>query len=140
MIVWPEIPRIIAEFKFGEGCAKAPDLRCHEHVKGIQYTFKKQILVITIDIEIMGHPFIEDNPNVLVLNTKDVVDQRMVDIEKDKFASFMNDRIDNRHKSVFEPLCHDKLLLSHFPLELIFSRDEQQTNELNKSYALFSQL
>jgi len=149
MVAGPEIARLIAEFEAAmeEGNAKAPDLRHHEQVKSIQSTFEKQVLALVTVIETMGNPFIEDSPDLLVLDTRDIVDQRVVDairkvqqVGKDKFASLVNDRIDKRDKSLFEPICHNKLPLFHSPPERTLSHDKQQINALKKSCALFSQL
>jgi hypothetical protein len=77
----PEISRLIAEFEalMEEDRAKAPDLRYHEQVKSIQNTFEKQVLDLVTVVETMGNPFDEDSLDLLVLDTRDIVDQRVID-------------------------------------------------------------
>ena len=150
MVAGPEISRLIAEFEAAmeedQDHAKAP-LRHHEQFKSIQSTFEKQVLDLVTVVETMGNPFDEDSLDLLVLDTRDIVDQRVIDavrkvqqVGKDNFASLVNDRIGKRHKSLFEPIRHNKLPLFHCPPERILSHDKQQINALKKSCALFSQL
>ena len=54
----------------------------------------------------MGNPFDEDGLDLLVLDTRDIVDQRVTyavrkvqQVGKDNFASLVNDQIGKRHKS-----------------------------------------
>ena len=124
-----------------EDHAKAPDLHHHKQVKSIQCTFEKQVLDLVTVVETMDNPFDEDSLDLLVLDTRDIVDQRVIDavrkvqhVGKDNFASLVNDRIGKRHKSLFEPICLYKLPLFHCPPERILSHDKQQINALKKLY------
>ena len=125
-----------------EDHAKAPDLHHHEQIKRIQSTFD----LVTV-VETMGNPFDENRLDLLVLDTRDSVDQRVIDavrkvqqVGKDNFASLVNDRIGRKRKSLFEPICLNKLPLFHCPPERILSHDKQQINALKKKCALFSKL
>ena len=66
--------------------------------------------------------------------------RKVQQVGKDNFASLVNDRIGKRHKSLFEPICLNKLPLFHCLPERILSHDKQPINALKKSCALFSQL
>ena len=78
LVTGPEISRIIAEFEAAmeEDNAKAPDLHHHEPVESIQITFEKQVLDLVTVVETMGYPFDEDSLDLLVLETRDIVDQQ----------------------------------------------------------------
>ena len=104
-VAGPEKSRLIAEFEAAmeEDQAKAPDLRHYEQVKSIQSTFEKQVLDLVTVVETMGNPFDEHSVDLLVLDTRDIVDQRVTyavrKVQQDNFASLVNDQIGKRHKS-----------------------------------------
>ena len=81
MVAGPDISRLVAEFEAAmeEYHAKAPDLRHHEQVKNIQSTFEKQVLDLVTVVETRGNPFDEDSLDLLVLDTRDIVHQRVTD-------------------------------------------------------------
>jgi hypothetical protein len=115
--------RVIGEFEGSleliKQCqSKGPNIKHHEQVKSVQSTFTKQVTALCDTLEKMGNPFMEDSHDLLVLDTKDIADKEVVatiqNIERvgqEKFASFIEERLDQRTKSLFDTIPKNK-----FPL------------------------
>ena len=79
MIAGPEVVRIIQEFE--ETSAKEVSeekRRHHEQTPCIQTVFKKDVLSLVSAIEEMGNPFQEDSTDLLILDSKEIMDETVV--------------------------------------------------------------
>ena len=55
------------------------NLRHHEQVKGVQNTFQNQVNAVCSAIEEMGNPFADQTGDLLVPDTRDIVDSKIVE-------------------------------------------------------------
>ena len=70
MISGPEVFCTVKEF---ESCFLPTldnDVRHHEQVHGLQLSFAKDVKSLIIAIKELDSPFVEDSPDILVLDTK----------------------------------------------------------------------
>ncbi|VDI61335.1 Hypothetical predicted protein [Mytilus galloprovincialis] len=84
MVSGPEIARVINEFESAQerikkDQSKGPDLRHHEQVKSRQDTFSRQVKAFCSVLEEMGNPFMEQSDDLLILDTRDIVDPRVAE-------------------------------------------------------------
>lgn len=127
MICGPEISRAITEFE-----AKQPSTRrshCsdrahqhHEQVLSVQKTFQKQVQSLVDTIETMGNPFLESGDDLLVLDTKELASEKVVDTVnriqqagREQFEAFVEERIVKRTKSISDFIKLNKLALFRSP-------------------------
>ena len=54
------------------------DLRHHEQIKGVQNTFWNQVYAVCSTIEEIGNPFADQTGDLLVLDTRDIADSKVV--------------------------------------------------------------
>ena len=123
MICGPEVSRLINEFQTSEELTKksqseGPDLRHHEQMSGVQATFQKQVKALCTTFVEMGNPFLEESEDLLVLDTRDIVDTSVAEtvrkIEepgKTQFKAFVADRLEKQTVSLFEPIKRNNLAL-----------------------------
>ena len=152
MVSGPEIARIIGEFEASKDLishnqSKSPNLLHHEQVKSIQGAFEKQVTALCDVVEKMSNPFMEDSSDLLVLDSRDIVDAEVVatirkiqQVGQENFASFVEDRLEKRTTPLFHPITRNKLPLFSCPPKRTISKDKQQIASLKKTCALFSQL
>ncbi|CAC5386257.1 unnamed protein product [Mytilus coruscus] len=57
--------------------SKGPNVRNHEQVESKQKAFVKQVITLTATIEEMGNPNLEESEDLLVLDTRDIVDPKL---------------------------------------------------------------
>ena len=95
----------------------------------------------------MGNPFLEASPDLLVLDTRNIMDQKVINniniIEKEgeqQFTSFVKDRLIGKEKSLFEPIRRNKFPLFNNPYPRKVSSKKEEITTLKKSCQLFSKL
>ena len=153
MVCGPEIARLVNEFRTSEELMKkqqstdGPDQRHHEQMVGIQTTFQKQVRSLCNTIEEMGNPFLEDSQDLLVLDTRDIVDVSVVEtirgienMGKVQYETFMTKRLEKCEIPLFEPIKRNKLALFSSPAEKAKSNDKIQIASLKSNCSLFSRL
>ena len=116
MIAGPEVVRIIQEFE--ETSAKEVSeekRRHHEQTPCIQTVFKKDVLSLVSAIEEMGNPFQEDSTDLLVLDSKEIMDEtvvkavrEVVSIGQDQYKAFVKERFQERTKPITEAIKKNK--------------------------------
>ena len=105
MVAGPEIARIITEFE--EQTIKqqdsAGDLRHHHHDQqpGVQAPFLKEVKALVAVLEEMGNPFLEDSQDLLVIDTKDIMDTQVAEtvrkietLGEKQYTEFVTDRLE----------------------------------------------
>lgn len=127
MICGPEVSRLINEFQTSEELTKksqseGPDLRHHEQMSGVQATFQKQVKALCTTFVEMGNPFLEESKDLLVLDTRDIVDtsvaetvRKIEELGKTQFKAFVADRLEKQTVSLFEPMKRNNLALFSSP-------------------------
>ena len=153
MICGPEVSRLINEFQTSEELTKksqseGPDLRHHEQMSGVQATFQKQVKALCTTFVEMGNPFLEESEDLLVLDTRDIVDtsvaetvRKIEELGKTQFKAFVADRLEKQTVSLFEPIKRNNLaLFSSPPPSKAKSSDKMQIASLKSNCSLFSRL
>lgn len=106
---------------------------------------KKQVSCLVIAIETMGNPFLESGDDLLVLDTKEIASEKVVDtvnriqeIGKEQFEAFVDERIVARKKSISDVIHLNQLAVFSTPRNS--PTGENQTIMNLKNCALLSQL
>ena len=100
MISGPAVARIIQEFEKTYSKKVSEEKRHHhEQIPGVQAAFKKDVLSLVSAIEDMGNPFEEDSTDLLVLDSKEIMDDTVVkavrevlSIGQDQYKAFVEER------------------------------------------------
>ena len=80
MVSGPEMARLIEEFGLAAHKKKnTENHHHHEQKKHVQIAFAKDVKSLTKTIEQMGNPFIENSDDLLVLDSRNIVDSAMAD-------------------------------------------------------------
>jgi hypothetical protein len=82
MISGPEIAEAIKEFESTFLDSGPSDCRHHEQAAHVQTSFSKDVFSLVSTNDEMGNPFMEDSSDLLVLDTKDVMDECVVQFVK----------------------------------------------------------
>ena len=96
----------------------------------------------------MGNPFLEESKDLLVLDTRDIVDtsvaetvRKIKERGKTQFKAFVADRLEKQTVSLFEPIKRNNLaLFSSPPPSKAKSSDKMQIASLKSNCSLFSRL
>ncbi|CAC5405368.1 TPP2 [Mytilus coruscus] len=98
-------------------------------------------------LEEMGKPFMEQSDDLLILDTRDIVDPRVAEtvrkveeIGKEQFHKFVTERLQSYTKSIYEPNKQNKLFMFIRQQLKTNSREKQQISSLKQNCSLFSQL
>ena len=65
---------MLTEFESVQTCSKTNDNRHHEKYLGVQEALLKEVKSLVSVIEEMGNPFMEQGEELLVLDTRDILD------------------------------------------------------------------
>ncbi|MES9879584.1 MAG: TCR domain-containing protein, partial [Sedimenticola sp.] len=152
MVAGPEMARVIGEFEHSAESIKrkmsqGPDVKHHEQTRSVQATFVKQVRSLCHAIDEMGNPFEEHTGDLLVLDKRDIMGENVVStvhniqkLGKEKYDTFVKERIEERTVTLLTPLKRNKLPLFSCPQPMTKSVDKQQITSLKKTCTLFSQL
>lgn len=153
MVSGPEMARIINDFESCQEMVKhsqsqGPDVRHHEQRKGVQSTFRKQVKAMCSTMEEMGNPFIERSEDLLVLDTRDIVDSSVAEtvrsieqVGQQQYKEFVAKRLQERSTPLSEPIKRNKLPLFSRPSpSRKKSNDKLQIASLKQNCSLFSRL
>ncbi|CAC5369681.1 unnamed protein product [Mytilus coruscus] len=95
----------------------------------------------------MGNPFREQSTDLLILDTRDIVDPRVSEtirteenLGKEPYHQFVAERLENKSKSLFVPIKQNKLLLFSRQQPKTETKDKQQITSLKQNCSVFSQL
>ena len=119
----------------------------HEQKRSVQNAFMNDVKTLTDMTEEFWSPFTEESKDLLVLDTRDIVNNDVIDtlsaVEKngkEQCESFVQDCLIKQVKSVFDPINRNKLHLFSTPVEKKLSNEEQKIVSLKNDFALFSRL
>ena len=147
----PEVARIVGEFERSmlKSCEESGSAvyQHHEQTLSVQQEFERQIRSLTSVMGGMGNPFLEESPDLLVLDTRDIMDEkvaetvRTIEIAGDlQYSKFVEERILKKDKSIFDPIPKNKFPLFSCPPKKSSTSTKIEINALKKSCQLFSQL
>ena len=80
MIAGPEICHMIGEFETND--PTSPNLKRHEQLFSTQIKFKKEVMTLVCAFEDIGNPFQEDNGDLLTLDTREIMNNDVVETTK----------------------------------------------------------
>ena len=141
MTAGPEQARLLKEFE-REFMREASSKQLH-HEEGfwMQKSFKEQAH------NEMGNPFLHDNAELVVLDTRDVLDESVVttvrSVEKlgvDQYKIYHGSVITDRNISIHEAIKKNSLPLFSHPTQKTKSKQAEQTTMLKHNVELFSRL
>lgn len=105
MTAGPEQARLLKEFEcqFYDQSEELSWLKQHEQCSSVQELFKKQVHNLAETIANMGNPFMDDCPELLILNTRNCASEHVVDTVRNiqsiglsQYNTFVKDVIVNR--------------------------------------------
>ncbi|KAK1890672.1 50S ribosomal protein L13 [Dissostichus eleginoides] len=85
-------------------------------------TFKEQALALVYTISGMSNPFLDDTPDLLMLDTRNIIDESAVNtvctvesVGRDQYNKYHVTVIRDRTHSIHEPIKKNSLPLFRFP-------------------------
>ena len=119
----------------------------HEQHHKVQAAFQKDFKSLTSVLEELGNPFPDDSQDLLVLDTKDIMEQsvketvRIVEtIGKERFSKYVKERLTDCTVPVTETISKNNLLLFSRSSIKFPSRKNLQVQLLKNDCYLFSRL
>ncbi len=116
MVAGPEQARILTEFENEFLESEQHNSRQHEQGYATQILFKKQVNSLAEVISSMGNPFLDDSPELLVLDTRNCATDAVVstvqtieELGSTQYHKYMTDVIKNRTVSIQDPIRRNSL-------------------------------
>lgn len=150
MVAGPEIARAVGEFQqnFTDTDLESQSHKHHEQTPAVQNAFARHVESLVSTIEDMGNPFLEDSGDLLVLDTKAIMNDAVVqtvqtieDSGLQQYDTFVRERFQQ------DPACplSDTVKKNNFPLfknpvSKAQSRQKYQVSSLKSSCDLFARL
>ena len=149
MVAGPEVARIVTEFE--QYAIKAQDASKqlhHEQYLSVQCAFQKDVQSLIAVFEEFGNPFLEKSQDLMVLDTRDIMDssvrETVLQIEalgEDQYAKFIEERLVKCEKHLTEQITKNKLALFSNPsLKCHCTKQQIQVTALKNDCNLFSRL
>ena len=142
MVAGPELARLVKEYEASSELKSKVDVRHHEETPSAQSKFVEQVQSLTSVISETGNPFLEESSDLLVLDTKDIVDPGIAKKLKEfretgeqQFSSFWNKLYNNDTK-----FFHDTIHRNNFTFFSILHEKEGPGNRVKLDRNLFSRL
>lgn len=148
MLCGPEIARVINEFEDVSITSTPPgNTKHHEQTKSVQVTFQQQVTDLKSVIQDLGNPFAEKSEDLLVLDTRDIVDpavaesiKSMPELGKRQDDTYVQERFITQAKLVMDTIKQNKLPLFSRPPMRNPSKQKLEVSSLKDNCALFAQL
>ncbi len=146
---WPEVARMVTEF---EKCvmgtqASVGDHSHHEQCASVQTAFISEVASLTAVLEEMGNPFLEKSDDLLVLDTRNIMDRSVGDTVRrsetlgiQQYKKFIKERLTECTVPITELLSKNKLALFSSKQARTQSKQKMQINALKNDCNLFSRL
>lgn len=124
------------------------DFRHHEQMRGVQKTFQSQVMAVCSTIEELGNPFTDQTVDLFVLDTRDVMDTKVIEtvravgqLGKEQYQQFVAKRLQERTTPLFDTIQKNKLpLFNRRPATKEKSNDKLKITTLKSNCSLFSRL
>ena len=147
MIAGPEQARLLKEFEQEYMSEEVKKQQHHEEGLSTQKIFKGQALTLVTTISGMSNPFLDNTPELLTLDTRNVIDGSVVNtvrtvesVGRDQYNNYNKTVIVDRTHSIHEPIKHNSLPLFRCPTPKTKSKQAGQISMLKDDVALFSRL
>lgn len=146
MIAGPEQARLLSEFEEQFLAPRNHSDEHHEQTPSIQNAFRRQVNSLSEVIAAMGNPFLDDGPELLVLDTRNCVDDAVVATVKkieqlgiEQYQKYVDDVLKDRSISIQQPIKKNSLPLFKRPI-LKKTKGKQALASLKSDCNLFSHL
>ena len=147
MVAGPEIARVIEEFHNEQNqWGRKKNTEHHDQTASIQAAFARDVCSLVSTMEEFGNPFEEESSDLLVLDSKEIVDdaavyaiQNVRNIGQKQFQTFIKECIVDRVKSIDDTIHRNKLKLFEATKPKA-NKEKQQMVSLKSDVGLFSQL
>ena len=125
MVSGPEMARVIAEFQAtADTRTQKTDFKHHEQTKHKQLAFARDVKSLSGVMREMGNPFCDDSSDLLVLDSRDLADQAVINtvrqIEKlgqEQYNTYVDERLVNQTKPITDSIRRNNLpLFSRSPV------------------------
>ena len=147
MVSGPEMARSIGEFHGLTDKRRDTDERHHEQKKCVQMAFSHDEKSLSRAIETMGNPYSENSSDLLVLDSRNIVDAAVADsvkkIEKlglERYETYVNERLVSQCIPFSDPVKRNNLYLFRRPPIREKSSKQKQLLSLKNDCSLFSRL
>ena len=146
-VAGPEIVRITKEFEGDRGHFVTANQQHHDQQPGVQQNFLKDVTSLVTVIDDMGNPFLEKSHDLVVLDTKNIMDASVVETVRkikslglDQYKKFVEERLQQSLKPITETLSKNNLPLFSRPTTKSPSKEKLQLAALKKDRDLFMRL
>ena len=119
MVARPEVARVIVELQEANMFPNTnEETQHHEEIPSAQKRFAKDVQSLVAVNKELGNPFKEDSPDLLVLDTRDIADDAVIEtvctvkqIGQEQFEAYSNHCLTDRTKTIDKPMKRNKLPL-----------------------------
>ena len=143
----PKIVRITKEFEDDRGHSITANQQHHDQQPGVQQNFLKDVESLVTVINDMGNPLLEKSHDLLVLDTKNIMDTSVVETVRkikslglEQHKKFVEERLQQSLKPITETLSKNNLPLFSRPTIKSPSKEKLQLAALKKDRDLFMRL
>ena len=145
MVAGPEVVRMVNEFEALQSCNQITDHRHHEKHLVVQTSFLKEVKSLVAVIEEMGNPFLEQSHDLLVLDTKDILDpsvgesvRKAEKLGEKQYHNFVEERLIKCEKPISDVIPKNNLVLLRHPPSKTPSKQKMQVRALENDCNLFA--
>ena len=147
MVAGPEIARVVKEFESTFEVTKPCDKRHHEQMPSVQKAFSKDVQALISVLEEMGNPFTEDSTELIVLDTKEIMPECVVQAIKtakqkgqSQYDQFVEERLVKCSKAITDTIHQNKLPLFGTTENPTSNKTRNQISVLKSDCNLFARL
>ena len=133
MVSGPEMARLIGEFESSVMEKQDRDCCHHEQKRHTQVVFARDVKALSAAMEDMGNPFTEESSDLLVLDSRNIVDAAVADtvqqieqIGLEQYEAYVDERLVNRRIPISDTIKRNHLhLFSRPPVKGKSSKQQQ---------------
>jgi hypothetical protein len=146
MVAGPEVARVVKEFETTFTVLKPNSYLHHEQVPGVQKAFANDVHNLTKELNDLGNPFTEDSTDLVVLDTKDIMPDSVVEAVKtaklkgeSQYTTYVEERLNKCPTAITDTIKRNNLPLFG-TTEKTSSRSATRIAALKSDCNLFSRL
>lgn len=146
-VAGPEVARMVTEFESLQSCNQTTHHQHHEQHPGVQTSFMKEVKSLVDVIEEMGNPFLEQSQDLLVLDTRDILDPSVGEsvrnaekLGEKQYQNFVEERLVKCSVPITDVIPKNKLALLSHSSSKPSSKQKMQLTALKNDCNLFSRL
>ena len=147
MLAGPEVAHLVQEFDHQIHIGQEDGLLHHEQIRSCQTVFLQEVKSLYQVINSYGNPFLERSNDLLVLDTRDIVDfsatravREIENLGRMQYETFVHQRLETGSVSIYEPIKRNSLaIFKHLKNSLHHKRDSKIAS-LRSDVSLFSSL